>query len=215
MNKEKTILETLRESIISNKFRPGEHLVERDLAAAHGISRTLVRDAFKQLEHDGLVRSVPNKGVFITSLTVEEVYEIYETRSVLEAYASRLAVRALTEEQVRRVEYLINTAAECVAKNDHQEAHRYDQELHHLIVENCGNRYLCQMTTKLWMYILRLRWKAFRLPGRSEQTVIEHKNILHALLTRDEDKMEMLMRHHILIARDTLLEAAENNLIDL
>lgn len=212
---DKSFLETLREKIISNHFHPGEHLVERDIAAAHGVSRTLVRDAFKQLENDGLVRSVPNKGVFITSLTVEEIHEIYETRSILEAYASRLAIRRLTAEQVQRIEFLITTAADCVARNDYQEAHRHDQELHYLLVDNCGNRHISQMTKKLWMFVMRLRWKAFRIPGRSEQTVVEHKNILKALLDKDEERMESLIRHHVLIAGETLLDAAKNNLIDL
>ena len=215
MTKESNILIMLRESIISNKFRPGEHLVERDIATAYGVSRTLVRDAFKQLGNDGLVRSVPNKGVFITSLSIEEIYEIYETRSILEAYASRLAIDRLTTEQMQRIEFLINTAAECVLQNDFQEAHRYDHELHSILIESCGNQHICQMTKKLWMYILRLRWKAFRIPGRSAQTVIEHKNILSALRTKDGEKLEKLIRHHVLIARDILLDAARSNLIDL
>ena len=215
MTKDSNILVLLRESIISNKFRPGEHLVERDIATIYGVSRTLVRDAFKQLANDGLVRSVPNKGVFITSLSIEEIYEIYETRSILEAYASRLAINRLTAEQMQRIEFLVKTAAECVSQNDFYEAHRYDHELHSILIESCGNQHICQMTKKLWMYVLRLRWKAFRLPGRSPQTVVEHKNILGALRAKDGDKMEKLIRHHVLIARDVLLDAAKNNLIDL
>lgn len=215
VTKDKNILAELRECIISNAFHPGEHLVERDIAATYGVSRTLVRDAFKQLENDGLVRSVPNKGVFITSLTIEEVSEIYETRSILEAYASRLSIDRLSPGQIEKIESLIAAAAECVGRRDFYEAHKNDQELHYLLVDNCGNRHLAEMTKKLWMYILRLRWKAFRLPGRSEQTVVEHKKILDALRARDGEKMEALIRHHVLIARDTLLEAAKHNLIDL
>jgi DNA-binding GntR family transcriptional regulator len=196
-------------------MHPGQHLVERDIAGLYGVSRTVVRAVLKDLENDGLVKSIPNKGAFVRSLSVEEVYDVYETRSVLEGYASRIAVPRLSGGMVQKIESLIHTAAGCVARHEYKEAHSYDQELHYIFLENCGNQCICRMVKELWVFALRLRWRAFRIPGRSEQTITEHLAILKALKEGDADKVESLARHHIITARDILLEEVKKGLVEL
>ena len=209
------ILQILRDDIISNKYHPGEHLVERDIALQYNVSRTPVRDALKQLENDGLVKRVPNKGVFVTSLSLAEVREVYETRSVLEAYASRLAVNRMTDEQVQRQMELVELAAQSVRDMDYNQAHLYDQEFHHNFFRICGNSRIYAMINDLWIFVLRLRRVAFLVPGRSQNTVLEHQQIMDAVQLRDADAVETLVRMHVLKAMNTLIDNARKGLINL
>jgi DNA-binding GntR family transcriptional regulator len=209
------VLKQLKEDIVSDKMHQGQHLVERDLADRYEVSRTMIRSALKELENEGLVSYISNKGAFVRCFTIEEICEIYETRSVLEAYASRIAVPRLSGEMVRRIEEFMNSSAVCLSRLDYQEAHRYDHDLHYIFFENCGNRHIFAMIKALWLFVLRIRWRIFRLPGRGEETIKEHKEILKALKNRDPGKIEALVRCHILNARDVLLEAVRKGLVEL
>src|SRR5271167_1412107 len=88
----KQVLDELRQSIISGRLSPGERLVERELISMMGVSRTVIREALRQLESEGLVAIIPNKGPIVRTLTWEEAQDLYAIRAVLEGLAARLFV---------------------------------------------------------------------------------------------------------------------------
>ena len=96
--------EAIKEAIQSLVFRPGEFLAIGNLADQLEISRTPVRDALIMLEHDGLVRMVPQKGVYVSEITVEDIRQMYELRIVLERYAIRVATGNLTQDELDSLE---------------------------------------------------------------------------------------------------------------
>src|SRR5277367_656435 len=83
------VLEELRSSIISGRLLPGARLIERELIAMMGVSRTVIREALRQLEAEGLVSNIPNKGPIVRELTIEEAKDLYAIRAVLEGLAAR------------------------------------------------------------------------------------------------------------------------------
>src|ERR1700758_3823215 len=94
----------LRQSIIAGRLNPGERLVERELIAMMGVSRTVIREALRQLESEGLVAIVPNKGQIVRPLTVEEARDIYAIRAVLEGLAARLFTQEADQTQIMRLD---------------------------------------------------------------------------------------------------------------
>src|SRR5580700_12350536 len=98
------VLDELRQSIIAGRLRPGARLVERELIAMMGVSRTVIREALRQLESEGLVAIVPNKGPIVRTLTVEEARDIYAIRAVLEGLAARLFTEQADQTQISRLE---------------------------------------------------------------------------------------------------------------
>src|SRR5580704_15724302 len=98
------VLDELRQSIIAGRLRPGARLVERELIAMMGVSRTVIREALRQLESEGLVAIVPNKGPIVRELTRDEARDLYSIRAVLEGLAARLFVENASELSIGRLE---------------------------------------------------------------------------------------------------------------
>src|ERR1700686_5644390 len=102
------VLHELRQSIIAGRLNPGERLIERELIAMMGVSRTVIREALRQLESEGLVAIVPNKGPIVRTLTVEEARDIYAIRAVLAGLAARPFVEQTDDAQIARLEQALS-----------------------------------------------------------------------------------------------------------
>src|SRR3954465_7010764 len=95
------VLDTLREAILDHRFAPGQRLIERELVELTGVSRTSVREALRELAAEGLVQTIPNRGVVVATLKVDEARQLYQVRGVLEGLAGRLFVENASEAQRR------------------------------------------------------------------------------------------------------------------
>src|SRR5271156_6163978 len=106
------VLDEIRQSIIAGRLEPGSRLVERKLIAMMGVSRTVIREALRQLESEGLVSVVPNKGPIVRELTLGEARDLYSIRAVLEGLAVRLFVESAKDRDIQRLEQELQTTAE-------------------------------------------------------------------------------------------------------
>lgn len=100
--REKTV-DSLRTAILNQYFKPGDRLIERELCELTGVSRTSVREALRQLESEGLVKIIPQRGPIVASLDVSDARDIYEVREALEGLAARLFVERASDEEVARL----------------------------------------------------------------------------------------------------------------
>ena len=98
------VFETLRDAIINQVLRPGERLMEIQLAEEMGVSRTPVREAIRKLELEGFVVMVPRRGVYVAGISMKDIHEVFEVRSALEALAASLAAERITEEELEEME---------------------------------------------------------------------------------------------------------------
>ena len=101
------VFRTLSEQILSGKYQTGDELREVTVGKELGVSRTPVREAFRKLELEGLVTSIPNKGTYVNGISRDDVQDIYMIRSRLEGLAARLATRRITPEQINEMEEMI------------------------------------------------------------------------------------------------------------
>src|SRR5690242_17465200 len=98
------VLDGLRQAIIAGRLEPGARLTERELTEMMGVSRTVVREALRQLESEGLIENIPNKGPVVRTLSLDEARDLYAVRAVLEGFAARLFADKATAEQTTRLE---------------------------------------------------------------------------------------------------------------
>ena len=180
----------IREAIKSGKLKPGEHIIEGDLAMDMGISRFPIREAIRYLEKEGLVTTTPYKGAHVTELTEKDLEEIYSLRIVIEELAIRTLIKHLDSEKVKKLESVV-TAMKQVAKNCRtiEEVIDVDLSFHRTICELSENRRLLE----LWLNLSH-QLRAFivlddHLYGDDtpEKTLETHYPVFEAIKKEDSD----------------------------
>ncbi|HHY46211.1 MAG TPA: GntR family transcriptional regulator [Firmicutes bacterium] len=192
-----SIVERIRQLIISGELGPGCRIVERDVARELGVSRTPVREALKRLAAEGLLEIAPHKGAIVAKMSLRDLAEIMQIREALEGLACRLAVNDITEDHLNDLRKLIDEMREASETGDLYRYSSCNQRFHNVILNIAGNRRLMQMLELIKAQSVRERFKSLLNPGRSRQSLNEHKAILDALEARDPDRAELVMRKHI------------------
>jgi len=203
----------LRRSILEGEYGPDERLVEGQLAGKLGVSRTPIRQALTMLEAEGLVEIAPNKGAVVCSFSVEDVWDIYDLRAVLEGHAARRAATRIAAEELVRLGALAREM-EGLARGrtqDHEEEIRrlvaLNNEFHGIIIEASRNRRLLRLVRRT--VEVPLVFKAFFWYGQRERDISNHyhRQILGALESGDGERAEIIMREHVYEGRDFVIGA--------
>ncbi len=201
------ILETIRDAILKGSLKPGERVSEPELAERFGISRTPIREAFRQLESEGYLQVIPRKGAVVASLSERDIEEFYAIKIILEGFAAKMAAEKLSMKDIEKLES-INQRLEQIAKDgDVKNFFRVHNEFHEVFIKAAGNERLYEMINQLVMKFKRLRLASLSQPGRMEISVEEHRNMIQAFKDHDGDKADSLVRHAATIGADVLIQS--------
>ena len=151
------VFETIRNAIINGDLKPGQRLMEVQLAEQLGVSRTPVRESIRKLELEGLVKMVPRKGAYVTPMSIDDLRDMMEIRRALEALSAELAAKNATEEDVKKLEESNRGFEESALKNDEEGIINYDIAFHEAIYRATGNERLIQMINSLREQMQRVR----------------------------------------------------------
>lgn len=188
------VYETLLELIISRTLRPGQHLVESELAEQLGISRQPVREALQRLSTDGWVELRPGQGAFVHAPTEEEADQLLVVRSLLEAESARLAAGNATAESVAALREVCERGVAAVDEDDVDAVVAANAELHAAIVELAGNNVLAELSAQVDR---RVRWYYTPVARqRGRRSWVEHEQLIDAIEAGDGDKAAGVMREH-------------------
>lgn len=187
------ILETIREAILRGTLRAGEKVAEPELAERFGISRTPIREAFRQLESEGYLTVIPRKGAVVTSLSERDVEEFYTIKSILEGYAARIAAERMADKEIERLEAINDRLEQLAKEGDVKTFFRVHNEFHELFIRAANNDKLLELIGQLMMKFNRLRMASLSLPGRMEISVQEHRKIIDAFKEHDGEKADKLV----------------------
>jgi DNA-binding GntR family transcriptional regulator len=199
----------LRERILSGALTPGTPLSEYQLARELSVSRTPVREALSRLQAVGLVRAVPQRGMFVRELGPQDVVEIIEIREALESMAARRFVEnGVDEELLDRWDQEADEAGRLIAAGDIPEAFVLGCRLHDELIEAAGNGRLTDIIAQLGEQIWLLGMVGIRARGRPETANQEHKELLALLRKGDADGAEQCMRRHLRTEGRILLDAS-------
>lgn len=188
------ILESIRDAIISGTITPGSRVSEPELADRFGISRTPIREAFRQLESEGYLKVIPRKGAVVSAFTQKDVEEFYAIKSILEGYAARLACKRLSEKEIDRLHAINARLAELCEHSDVKQFFKVHNDFHDLFIKAADNEKLREMINLLVTRFQRLRLMSLSQPGRMDISVQEHDKIIKAFRERDCEAAELLVR---------------------
>ncbi len=185
----------IRKAILEGRLRPGEKLVQEDLARSLGISRQPVREALRRLEAEGLVVHQPRRGVFVRAYSPDDMREIYMLRRLLETQAARLAAERLAPADWRKLEVINEASSAAAAASDGERFVELNNAFHRTIHEGARSPRLLELIGRVWTG--DPVYGPLFLPGRAARSVAEHRRIVEALRRRDPEMAAAAMLEHI------------------
>jgi DNA-binding GntR family transcriptional regulator len=206
------IADALRDEIIRGRLDPGERVLEIDLARRFGVSRQPVREAIRTLEREGLLTSLPNRGTFVTRVSLEDAIAIQDIRALLEGLAARLAVERLTAADFKQLRALIKSMREAGRRRAAHELVALDLEFHVLVNTRSEHRLLLDVLASVGVYIrgFIVHTSTYYARQRDLQFVANsHALLLDALLTRNPEKAERAVHEHIESALASLAASSD------
>ncbi|WP_063733148.1 GntR family transcriptional regulator [Streptomyces sp. RTd22] len=197
-------LERLREAILRGEMAPAQRLVENELAEQYGVTRASVRAALLDLTSDGLVERIRNRGSRVRVVTVEEAVEITECRMALEALCAAKAAEAATDAQLDELTELGKAMSKAVADGDPVSYSELNHDLHARIRGISGQHTAVGLLERLNAQLVRHRFQLALRPGRSQQSLSEHLDVVEAIRARDPHAAEEAVRAHLSSVIDAL-----------
>lgn len=200
------VFNKLREDILGGKYEDHEELKEAAIGEEMGVSRTPVREAFRQLELEGLIQIIPNKGAYVTGITEKDVKDIYMIRSLLEGLCARWATEHITPEQMDEMEENVYLADFHAGKGHLDQLAELDNRFHDILYEACNSKILEHQLKAFHQYVLRVRKKTLASVNRGPKSNEEHKQILDAIKAGDADLAENLANRHMINAYENMVK---------
>jgi DNA-binding GntR family transcriptional regulator len=204
----------LRQAITGGHFRPGDRLIERELCALLGVSRSSLREALRQLEGEGLVVNIPHKGMVVATMTREQVKEIYQVRAVVEGLAGRLCADQMTEALETALRAAMKQVEAAYESGDLAALVAAKDQFYQVLLDGCGNRTAGVVLQSLHDRIASLRVLTLTQPGRAVQSVAEMQRILEAILMQDPQAACRACSDHVEQAAAVAVQALEQQSLE-
>jgi len=192
-----TIYKELKTKIMSGKLLPGSSLVEREISDEYSISRTPVREILWRLASDGLLEQEPSRGYIIRKISLEEIFNIFQSREGVEGMATRLACQKGDAKFFSKINEIRKKIKEVDIEKNTQEGVFFGRNLHDLIITTANNNFLSEFYNKLrdlTALTRNITQKSVFIEKKSQEL---HLEIINALEERDEEKSEYCMREHL------------------
>ncbi len=200
------VLERLRGAILNRTLKPGDRIVESELAQAFNVSRTPVREALRVLEAEGLLRRIPRKGLFVRGITREDVVEIYSIRIALESLAVSEAVDRITPVEISRLAKLVDQMKKYTESKESDKLFSVCQEFNDILVRASRMPRLIKLVKVYMEYLEQFRAISMAKHERQVAALREHEEILRAVVNRNPQEAEMAVKRHLQGALEAFLK---------
>lgn len=199
------VVRNLREAILNRTFEPGERLREKELCELTGVSRTVVREALRQLESEGLVMLIANVGPVVAKITAVEAQDLYEVRAVLEALAARRFAVEASDEEIEELSATVDDIERVAQSGEIGELLAHKEEFYAVLLQGASNAVLSAQLGSLRARIGYLRATSLQRPARSAETVAELRDLLAAIRRHDAGAAAELSTRHVEKAAEAAL----------
>ena len=200
------VFSQLQNDILNGLYEPGDSLIETKLSDELGVSRTPVREALRQLELEGLVQSIPNKGVIVKGISNQDIQDIYTIRMLIEGLAARWATEKITPQELEELKEAVELEEFYTIKNDNSHLLQFDTRFHDIIFRACKSKPLMHTLSTFHHYVQKARKISMSNPVRAMEVLEEHKAIMQAIIDKDANKAERLTTEHVRNASSSLLK---------
>jgi len=203
LTQKESAFKKIKEGILSSRWSLGSRLVERQLCAELGVSRTPIREAFSRLEREGLVELIPQWGVFVKKLSKSDILEIYEVRDALEGLAVRLAAKNAEENDIKTIRDMFRKMEKALENANFKELNEADNAFHFSIIKASHNK-------KLLDFVSMCHINVFNMPGNGnppdyasqQRSMDEHRKILQNMVNKKGKEAEEALRKHLKNAKN-------------
>jgi DNA-binding GntR family transcriptional regulator len=192
------IFEKLREDILNGDYHRGDKLVEAKIAEEIGVSRTPVREALKQLELDGLVDNIPNRGVVVTGISEQDIRDIYRIRMAIETISVEWCIERMDDQDLAELQEIFDLMEFFTAKGDVDRIFELNTRFHETIYRATESRYMEHVLKDFQLFIKSTRERSLRMTGRLETALEEHRNLLEAIKKRDVTAAKEAAKAHVM-----------------
>ncbi|HET9652240.1 MAG TPA: GntR family transcriptional regulator [Usitatibacter sp.] len=192
-----SVIASLRNAIAAGRFKAGDRLTERDVCEMTGVSRTLVRETFRQLESEGLITVLPHRGPVVSRVTPEQAEGIYQVRAVLEGLASELFALNASDEDLRALRQALKNIRSALDTTDPVAKVNAKNEFYECLFRGTGNEALGQTLNTLNSRIMVLRSTSLQAKGRGKESVKELAALVDALSARDAKAARAAAQVHV------------------
>lgn len=191
------IADIIRERILKGEYNIGEKIKENQIATELRVSRTPIREAFKQLENEGLIDYIPNRGCFAKGFTKQDIEDIYAVRKALEVLAVEWAVSRITPEEINKLQDQSDLMEFYTNRKDSKKVSEINTDFHDIIYNATGSRFMAQVLRSYKEYIEQTRKALYNDQSCLEEIFQEHRTILEAIKARDVVRAKEAMARHL------------------
>jgi DNA-binding GntR family transcriptional regulator len=201
---------SLKEAIVKGDLQPGQRLVENALSGRMGISRIPVREAIKKLEQDGLIEKLEKGGFIVKNPSEEEIKDTFGIRACLESYAAALAARHMDASTLDRLEGVLNRYRDALKAKDIAKMTQLNNQLDEIMYRASKSEKLYGLIGNFRDFISRHRKALLNCMEYAAISLSDHEEIVQAMKDRDEEKVEKLVRKHLLRGRDIVIKEIQS-----
>lgn len=191
------IADIIRDRILKGEYHIGEKIKENQIATELRVSRTPIREAFKQLENEGLIDYVPNRGCFAKGFTKQDIEDIYAVRKALEILAVEWAVDRITPPEIDKLQDQCDLMEFYTTRKDGKKVLEINNDFHDIIYNSTGSRFMAQVLRSYKEYIEQTRRVIFYEQSYLEEILAEHKAILDAMKNSDKESAVKAIAEHL------------------
>ena len=191
------VFHTLREAILKGDLKPGERLMELQLAAKLGVSRTPIREAIRMLEQEGLAVTIPRRGAEVAKMTEKDMQDVLQVREALDELAASIACALITEEEMEQLEQAAKDFEEATATKDVKRIADTDMVFHDIIYQATRYPKLVNILNNLREQMYRYRVEYLKDEQNYPVLLKEHREILAGFKERNKDMVTDSMRKHV------------------
>lgn len=191
------VFNTLRQAILRGELKPGERLMEIQLANKLGVSRTPIREALRKLELEGLVNMVPRKGAEVADITEKSLRDVLEVRKALEELSVQLACEKITEEEIEELKRVAERFKDTLDDQDVTKIAEADVAFHDVIYTATDNQKLILLLNNLREQMYRYRMEYLKKEEAYPQLIAEHEELIDNISKRNKEEATRIMCEHI------------------
>lgn len=193
------VVSILRQAIIHIEFLPGTRLPEKEIQRSLGISRSPIREAFRELQAEGLIAIIPNKGAFVTKLNEKDLEEVYELRTLIESHAIRRACETMTDDDLEEMRAIIEKEESAIGDEDPMYYLGASHKPHECFIKRCDNSRLQSLfkVLKNSIQAVHILTSSYKDRNFAIESVRCHREIFSALSRRDANQAEAALKKHL------------------
>ena len=203
------VFNTLRQAILRGELKPGERLMEIQLANKLGVSRTPIREAIRMLEQEGLAVTIPRKGAEVAKMTEKDMEDVLQIREALDELAAKIACEQISEEQLEELVATMHEFEESTKTDNVKKIAEADVKFHDIIYQSTGNPKLVNMLNNLREQMYRYRVEYLKDVESRKTLVEEHYAVYRALKARNQQQAVKDICIHIVNQQNAILRSLE------